>query len=104
VVDKKFELGLAGKKMTADLFCFVFKPMEGEVALPKDAQSDVLVRSGDREVHEPTMSAGKRSRELSNWHKILLQGCRSWNSAQLNFYHFLMGYRQSPPKLPQEQV
>jgi hypothetical protein len=32
-VDKKVELGLADKKMTADLFCVIFKPMEGDVAL-----------------------------------------------------------------------
>jgi chaperone BCS1 len=37
--DKKVELGLADKKMTADLFCLVFKPKEGEVTFPKDAQS-----------------------------------------------------------------
>jgi hypothetical protein len=44
-VDKKVEP--ARKKMTADLFCFVFKPVEGGVALPKDAQSDKLVRLCD---------------------------------------------------------
>jgi mitochondrial chaperone BCS1 len=36
-VDKKVELGLADKKMTADLFCVVFKPIEGDVALLKNA-------------------------------------------------------------------
>jgi chaperone BCS1 len=35
--DKKVELGLADKKMTADLFYLVFKPKEGEVTFPKDA-------------------------------------------------------------------
>jgi chaperone BCS1 len=30
-VDKKVELGLADKQMTADLFCVVFKPVEGDV-------------------------------------------------------------------------
>jgi mitochondrial chaperone BCS1 len=38
--DKKVELGLADKKMTADFFCLVFKPKEGEVTFPKDAQSE----------------------------------------------------------------
>jgi chaperone BCS1 len=37
-VDKKVELGLADNKMTADLFCLIFKPKEGEVTLPKDVQ------------------------------------------------------------------
>jgi mitochondrial chaperone BCS1 len=36
-VDKKVELRLANKKMTANLFCVVFKPMEGDVALLKNA-------------------------------------------------------------------
>ena len=36
-VNKKVKLGLANKKMTADLFCVVFKPIEGDVALLKNA-------------------------------------------------------------------
>jgi chaperone BCS1 len=36
-VDKKVELGLTNNKMTADLFCLVFKPIEGDVAFTKDA-------------------------------------------------------------------
>jgi len=42
-VDKKVELGLSDKKITADLFYLVFMPVKGDVALPEDAQSDVLV-------------------------------------------------------------
>ncbi len=37
-VDKKVELGLADNKITADFFCLVFKPVEGDVAFTKDAQ------------------------------------------------------------------
>ena len=37
-VDNKFKLLLADNQMTADLFCLSFKPMKGEVALPKNAQ------------------------------------------------------------------
>jgi chaperone BCS1 len=37
-VDRKVELGYADNEMTANLFCLVFKPKEGDVALPKDAQ------------------------------------------------------------------
>jgi chaperone BCS1 len=43
-VDKKVELGLADKKITVDLFYLVFMPVKGDVALPEDAQSDVLVQ------------------------------------------------------------
>jgi hypothetical protein len=35
-VDKKVELGLANNKIMANLFCFVFKPAELDVALPED--------------------------------------------------------------------
>jgi hypothetical protein len=33
------ELGLADNKITVDLFCLVFKPVQEDVALPEDAQS-----------------------------------------------------------------
>ena len=57
VVDKKVELGLANKKMTANLFYIVFKPIEGDVTLLKNAQLDVLVRLGEnRKVDEATRS------------------------------------------------
>jgi mitochondrial chaperone BCS1 len=36
-VDKKIELGLADKKITAGLFCVVFKPVESDVTPPKNA-------------------------------------------------------------------
>jgi mitochondrial chaperone BCS1 len=36
-VDKKVKLGLANNKMIADLFCLVFKPVEGDVAFIEDA-------------------------------------------------------------------
>jgi chaperone BCS1 len=36
-VDKKVELRLANKKITANLFCVVFKLIEGDVALLKNA-------------------------------------------------------------------
>jgi hypothetical protein len=56
-VDKKVELGLANKKMTADLFYIVFKPIEGDIALLKNAQLDLLVRLGEnRKVDEAIRS------------------------------------------------
>jgi chaperone BCS1 len=36
-VDKRVELGLADNKMIADLFCLVFKPVQGDVAPAEDA-------------------------------------------------------------------
>ena len=56
-VNRKVKLGLTNKKMTEDLFCIVFKPVEGDVALPKNFQSDVLVRLGeDSKAPEPARS------------------------------------------------
>ena len=57
-IDKKVELGLDDKKMTANLFCVVFKHVEGHVAPPKNAESDVLVGE-DRKVHKAERSRGE---------------------------------------------
>ncbi|CAL3963695.1 unnamed protein product [Diplocarpon coronariae] len=48
-IDKKVELRLADNKMTADLFCLVFKPVEGDVTFTEDAQiaSKLLETSED---------------------------------------------------------
>ena len=35
-VDKKVKLGLTNNKITANLFCLVFKPIKGDVALLED--------------------------------------------------------------------
>ena len=40
-IDKKVELGLANNKITANLFCLVFKPIEGNIAFAKNAQAIV---------------------------------------------------------------
>ncbi|KAH8683208.1 P-loop containing nucleoside triphosphate hydrolase protein [Tricladium varicosporioides] len=82
-VDKKFELGLADKKMTAELFCYIFKPMEGDVALPKDAQSDVLEEV--KRVEQLAQAFAGRVLELEFGPAELLS--------------FLMGYRQSPEEV-----
>ena len=48
-VDKKVELGLADKEMTADIFRLIFKPVEGDIVPAEDAQSDILTGQ-DRKV------------------------------------------------------
>lgn len=71
-MDKKVELGLADNTMTADLFCHVFKPVQVDIALPKDP------RSGDNaKVHEAAVIQREKPRELSSWQKSLLATCRS---------------------------
>jgi hypothetical protein len=57
MVDKNVELELANKKMTANLFYIVFKSIEGDIAILKNAQLDVLVRLGEnRKVDKATRS------------------------------------------------
>ncbi|KAH9213501.1 hypothetical protein DL95DRAFT_426043 [Leptodontidium sp. 2 PMI_412] len=58
-VDKKVELGLADKKMTADLFCLVFKPVEGDIALSEDAQS-----GENKKVHEAAVSQREEAEKV----------------------------------------
>jgi chaperone BCS1 len=54
-IDKKVELGLGDKEVTADLFRLIFKPIEGDIFPAEDAQSDVLAGQG-RKVPEATRS------------------------------------------------
>jgi hypothetical protein len=49
--------------MTADLFCFVFKPVEGDVAPPKNTQPDVLVGE-EGKVHEAVGSQMEEVRRV----------------------------------------
>ncbi|KAH6700563.1 hypothetical protein BKA61DRAFT_636604 [Leptodontidium sp. MPI-SDFR-AT-0119] len=58
-VDKKVELGLADKKMTADLFCLVFKPVEGDIALSEDAQS-----GENKKVYEAAVSQREEAEKV----------------------------------------
>jgi ATP-dependent 26S proteasome regulatory subunit len=57
-VDKKVELGLADNEMMGDLLCLVFKLLEGDVALPVDAQS-----GENRKVDEVAVSQRKEAEE-----------------------------------------
>ncbi|KAH6670568.1 mitochondrial chaperone bcs1 [Halenospora varia] len=99
-VDKKFELGLADKKMTAKLFCYIFKPIEGDVALPKDAQSDVLVRSGEnREVHEATMSPEGEVKRVEQLAQEFAARVPELEFSPAELLSFLIGYRQSPEEV-----
>ncbi|KAH6675906.1 BCS1 N terminal-domain-containing protein [Halenospora varia] len=99
-VDKKFELGLADKKMTAELFCYIFKPMEGDVALPKDAQPDVLVRSGEnREVHEAAMSPEEEVKRVEQLAQEFAARVPELEFSPAELLSFLMGYRQSPEEV-----
>jgi mitochondrial chaperone BCS1 len=94
-VDKKVKLGLADKKMIADLFCFVFKPVKGDVAPPEDAQSDVLVGE-DGKVPEAARSQEgevKRDEQLAEEFAARVPELKSSPAEILSF---LLEYRKSP--------
>jgi mitochondrial chaperone BCS1 len=96
-VDKKVELGLADKKMTADLFCVVFKPMEGDVALPKNGQSDVLVRSGEnRKVEEATGSQGGEVKRVERLAEEFAARVPELKFSPAEIISFLLENKQSP--------
>jgi hypothetical protein len=59
-VDKKVELGLADKKITADIFRLIFKPVEGDAGPPENARSDGLVRE-DGNVPEAAWSKNEEA-------------------------------------------
>jgi chaperone BCS1 len=95
-VDKKVELGLADKKMTADLFCVVFKPMECDVAVLKNAQSDVLVRSGEnRKVDEAARSQGEEVKRVERLAEEFAARVPELKFSPAEIISFLLGYNPS---------
>ena len=89
-MDKKVELGLANKKMTADLFCVVFKPIEGGVALLKNAQSDVLVQE------EAARSQRKEVERVEQLAKEFVARVPELKFSPAEIQSFLLVNKQSP--------
>jgi len=81
-VDKKVELGLADNKMTADLFCLVFKPVEGDVAFTEDAQVAVSQREEAERVERLAKGFAVKVPELK------------FSPAEI--FSFLLEHRKSP--------
>jgi mitochondrial chaperone BCS1 len=94
-VDKKVEFGLADKKMTADLFGVVFKPLEGDVALPKNAQSDVLVRE-NRKVHEAARSQREEVQRVERLAEEFAARVPELKFSPAEILSYLLEHRQSP--------
>ncbi|KAF4621916.1 hypothetical protein G7Y89_g14429 [Cudoniella acicularis] len=96
-VDKKveLELGLVDKKMTADLFYVVFKPVESDVAPPKVAQLDVLVRE-DRKVHEAARSQEEEVKSVEQLAEEFAARVAELEFSPAEILSFLLGYGQSP--------
>jgi mitochondrial chaperone BCS1 len=94
-VDKKVELGLADKKMTADLFCIIFKPVEYDVAPPKNAQSDILVGE-DRKVHDAAKSQEEEVKRVEQLAEEFAARVPELEFSPAEIVSFLLEYRQSP--------
>lgn len=93
-MDKKVEIGLADKEMTAELFCLVFKPKEGEVTLLEDAQSGGLVGE-DEKVPEATWSQNEEA-EVERLAEKFAAEVPQLEFSPAEILSFLLGYRQSP--------
>jgi mitochondrial chaperone BCS1 len=94
-VGKKVELGLANKGMTANIFYVVFRPIEGDVAPLKNAQSGVLVGE-DRKAHEAARSQGEEVRRAGRLAKEFAARVPELEFSPAEILSFLLEYRQSP--------
>jgi len=81
-VDKKVELGLADRKMAADLFCLVFKPKKGDATLSKDAQLGESQREDEKRVERLAETFAAKVPELK------------FSPAEI--FSFLVEQRESP--------
>ncbi|KAF4632939.1 hypothetical protein G7Y89_g5180 [Cudoniella acicularis] len=80
--------------MTADLFCVVFKPVEGDVTPPKNAQSDVLVRE-DREAYEAIRSQGKEVKRVEQLAEKFAASIPELKFSPAEILLFLLRYKES---------
>jgi chaperone BCS1 len=94
-VDKKVELGLADKKMTADLFCLVFKPMEGDIVPTEDVVSDILVGE-DEKAPEAARSQEAEVKRVERLAKDFAAKVPELKFSPAEILSFLLVHRQSP--------
>jgi mitochondrial chaperone BCS1 len=86
-IDKKVELGLANKSITADLFCLVFKPAAGE--------SDILVGE-DGKVPEAARSQEAEVKRVEGLAEAFATKVPELEFSPAGVLSFLLDYRQSP--------
>ena len=89
--DMHVELGLVDKKMTTDLFCVVFKPMEGDVALPENA------RLGDnKKVHEAARIRAEEAKRVDGLANKIAAKVLELRFSPAEILSLLTWYRQLP--------
>jgi chaperone BCS1 len=96
-VDKKIELGLADNEMTADIFRLVFKPVEGDVALPEDDALPEDAHSGEnRKVHEAATSQREEAERVERLAKEFAVKVPELKFSPAEIISFLLEHRKSP--------
>jgi chaperone BCS1 len=90
-VDKKVELGLADKEMTADIFCLVFKPVESDIALVEDAQP-----GENRKVHEVVVSQKEEAERIEQLAEKFAVKVPELKFSPAEIFSFLLEHRKSP--------
>ena len=96
-VDKKVELGLANKEMTADIFRLVFRPVEGDVALLEDAALREDAQSGEnRKVHEAVMSQREEAESFERLEREFGVKMPELKFSPAEILSFLLEYKKSP--------
>jgi mitochondrial chaperone BCS1 len=94
-IDKKVELGLADKKITAELFCFVFKPIKGDIVPADNTQSDVLVGE-DEKALEAARKYKAEVKRVERLAKGFADKVPELKFSPAKIYSFLLEYRKSP--------
>jgi chaperone BCS1 len=89
-VDRKVELGLADNKITVGLFCLVFKPVEGDVALPEDTQS-----GENRKVHKAAMSQREEAKRVKRLAERFTTKVPKLKFSPTKIFSFLLEHRES---------
>ena len=90
-VDLQIELGLADKKMTADLFCVVFKPTEEDAALSRNASL-----GDNKEIHNAISIQAEEAERVKSLANAFAAMVPEFTFSPAEILSFLMGYRQSP--------
>jgi chaperone BCS1 len=90
-VDQKVELGPANNKMTAGLFCLVFKPVQGDVAPAEDTQP-----GNNGNVYEAAENQREEAERVERLAKVFAAKVPELKFSPAEIFEFLLGHRKSP--------
>ncbi|KAH7374065.1 BCS1 N terminal-domain-containing protein [Cadophora sp. MPI-SDFR-AT-0126] len=90
-VDRKVELGLADRKMAAELFCLVFKPKKGDTILSKDAQL-----GENRTALAAVVSQSEDDKRLERLAEEFAAKVPELKFSPAEIFSFLLEHRESP--------